>query len=125
MCSDDWHNAELKCLGMLLVNCDAFNNKQGDESDALDHQALLIIFNAHQCEVSFTLPTFKPLNQQDRRWGWQILLDTSATCTELTETLFTSHIIPSRSSLVLQLNPVKGYQSIINQHKETLTDDFT
>lgn len=102
MSDKDWHNPELKCLGMLLANTAATENQH-------DSQALLIILNAQAQDVTFTLPTFA-----SQSWGWSVLLDTANTSNAtneedaiLIDDTTRDILIPHRSSLVLccrQLN---------------------
>lgn len=62
----DWHDGALKCFAMLLAKTDEpdSNNDAKAEDDAL-----MIIFNAHPCEIHYQLPTLNGY--------WQLLLDTA------------------------------------------------
>ncbi|WP_448547856.1 glycogen debranching protein GlgX [Thalassotalea fusca] len=65
----DWHDSAIKCFAMLLAETD--ENASFRTDSAHDDDALLIIFNAHQCEIHYLLPE---LNGQ-----WQVLIDTANT----------------------------------------------
>lgn len=61
MSDKDWHNQHIRCFAMLLANTD--HEETGHTDDAL-----LIIFNAHNHTITYTLPT---LTGQ-----WQLLVNT-------------------------------------------------
>ncbi len=58
----DWQDKEIKCFAMLLAqtddlaSCDVASVRQDD--------ALLVIFNAHPCEIDYTLPALSGYWQQ-------------------------------------------------------------
>lgn len=62
MTENDWHDSAIKCFAMLLAETEQLEDPQQDD-------ALLIIFNAHQCEINYLLPELKGY--------WQKLVDTS------------------------------------------------
>jgi len=65
----DWHDSAIKCFAMLLAETDENASFRADS--AHNDDALLIIFNAHQCEIHYLLPE---LSGQ-----WQVLIDTANT----------------------------------------------
>ena len=69
MKENDWHDSAIKCFAMLLAETDLDASSRSDS--AHNDDALLIIFNAHQCEIHFLLPE---LSGQ-----WQVLIDTADT----------------------------------------------
>jgi len=64
---NDWQDQEIKCFAMLLAQTDDLflapvAAKQPTESEQDD--ALLIIFNAHPCEINYQLPVLQGYWQQ-------------------------------------------------------------
>lgn len=59
----DWHDGALRCFAMLLAQTDS--EKMVDAAD----DALMIIFNAHPCEIHYQLPQLNGY--------WQKLIDTA------------------------------------------------
>jgi glycogen operon protein len=64
----DWQDPQLLCFAMLLAQTDADIEQQCLDCHNQD-DALMVIFNAHPCEVLFQLPK--------QRGEWQLLLDTA------------------------------------------------
>ncbi|MCJ8274025.1 MAG: glycogen debranching enzyme GlgX, partial [Psychrosphaera sp.] len=100
MQDSDWHNGDSKCIAMLLASTQPIDLKTGKQTEH-DHQALLIILNAHTNALVFELPL---------KNHWQQLLDTSSnagvyqTPCPLAETTLT---VPARSTQVLVYsNPI-------------------
>jgi len=84
MQQSDWHDSAIKCFAMLLGETTTENNKQDD--------ALLIIFNAHPCEIDYCLP--QVLCRQ-LTGNWQQLIDTAKTYNSKQQHLFTPQNITS------------------------------
>jgi len=73
MQEDDWHDKEIRCFAMLLAETnDRTNGTNNDD-------ALLIIFNAHQCEINYSLPAFidNKENTTMVKEHWQVLINTA------------------------------------------------
>lgn len=67
----NWHDGAIKCFAMLLAETDEQTDEQADD-------ALLIIFNAHQSEINYLLPTLDG--------HWQSLINTASYQPQLTHT---------------------------------------
>ncbi|MBC7461514.1 MAG: glycogen debranching protein GlgX [Thermoleophilia bacterium] len=69
MQTDDWNDAEERCMGMLI------DGQATDEVDERGHSAkgdtLLMVLNSGGGARKFTMPTM------DRRGAWEVLLDTT------------------------------------------------
>jgi glycogen operon protein len=68
----DWHDAATKCFAMLLAQTEALAEVVNEENEGSFEQqddALLIIFNAHPCEIEFQLPQLTGY--------WQTLINTA------------------------------------------------
>ncbi|NQZ83044.1 MAG: glycogen debranching protein GlgX [Colwellia sp.] len=70
MQENDWHDGSIKCFSMLLA---ATRNEETNSNNLKNSEyhddALLIIFNAHQSDIEYTLPAIDGY--------WQCLLDTA------------------------------------------------
>jgi glycogen operon protein len=69
MQTSDWQDQEVKCFAMLLAQTEAqADERLGDISSQIKHttqdDALLVIFNAHPCEINYQLPTLNGYWQQ-------------------------------------------------------------
>ncbi len=63
----DWQDQEIKCFAMLLAQTDdlASRNLAALDKEAVaQDDALLVIFNAHPCEIDYTLPSLSGYWQQ-------------------------------------------------------------
>jgi len=62
MQASDWQDQEVKCFAMLLAQTDEqlSENTEG----AIQDDALLVIFNAHPCEIDYQLPVLNGYWQQ-------------------------------------------------------------
>jgi glycogen operon protein len=74
MQENDWHDASIKCFSMLLADISngimsTTQKTNLTESKEYNDDALLIIFNAHQRDIEYTLPAIEGY--------WQCLLDTA------------------------------------------------
>jgi len=73
MQESDWHDGSIKCFSMLLAATRNENthekNSNNLKSNEYHDDALLIIFNAHQSDIEYTLPAIDGY--------WQCLLDTA------------------------------------------------
>ena len=95
MSGDDWHNASLACLGMLM---DGRAQPTGIHRPGID-TSLLLILNAHSEAISFTLPEVA----QGR--SWHCLLDTNRPDQIDTDYLPIGHqfLVTERSLLLFEL----------------------
>ena len=62
MRASDWHDQEIKCFAMLLAQTDDLDTEFSVQAEQDD--ALLIIFNAHPCEINYQLPALQGYWQQ-------------------------------------------------------------
>lgn len=69
MTEKDWHNGEGKCFAMLLAETEHENTEQSRDQSTISSDAIIVIFNAHQHGVQFTLPTLDG--------DWHILINTA------------------------------------------------
>lgn len=67
MQTTDWQDQEIKCFAMLLGQTDEPSLEAVEQAEQDD--ALLVIFNAHPCEINYQLPTLPGY--------WQQLINTS------------------------------------------------
>lgn len=74
MQQSDWHDTAIKCFAMLLAETAQHKTAKNEKTQAYTDDALLIIFNAHPCEIHYQLP--KELCRK-LTGNWQILIDTA------------------------------------------------
>jgi len=92
MNENHWHDSAIKCFAMLLAQTETeINNEIETEDDAL-----LVIFNAHQCEINYALPKLNGY--------WQKLIDTAS---------------------VSHQKPKPNNQEQINKHKNISSNKIT
>ena len=96
MQESDWHDKEIRCFSMLLgqtrsaqVSDPINNNQHNDQIIKHNDDALLIIFNAHQCEINYQLPREikQPLakTKSNLTGYWQVLINTAIVTTVIDE----------------------------------------
>ena len=111
MSVEDWHNADLRCMGLLFngqaaetVTIPVQYAPQGSQVNTTENGAatILILINAHEADRTFYLPA-----HGDKTKRWEVLLDTADTegnC-RFTESLwhpFTLFPLLANSIVVLQ-----------------------
>jgi len=122
MSENDWHNQELKCFAMCLADTDE-QEKVEQQTGADD--ALLMIFNAHEFEITFHLPSLKGL--------WKKLIDTAQpnhnSAINLTDSTLTYTLtIQAHSCVMLSFSqiPLKQTSMIkINQTSNIVKSNHT
>ena len=62
MQASDWQDQEVKCFAMLLAQTD--EQLSENTKGAILDDALLVIFNAHPCEIDYQLPVLNGYWQQ-------------------------------------------------------------
>jgi glycogen operon protein len=62
MQTSDWQDQEVKCFAMLLAQTDEALSENTE--NAIEDDALLVIFNAHPCEINYQLPVLNGYWQQ-------------------------------------------------------------
>jgi glycogen operon protein len=62
MQTSDWQDQEVKCFAMLLAQTDEALSEKTE--NAIEDDALLVIFNAHPCEINYQLPVLNGYWQQ-------------------------------------------------------------
>jgi len=67
MQEQDWNDNALKCFAMLLAQ--TRHDKVAHAENEHDDDALMVIFNAHQCEINYLLPKLNGY--------WQVLINTA------------------------------------------------
>lgn len=91
MQASDWHDSAIKCFAMLLAD-----TEHADTCDVHDDDALLIIFNAHQSELSYSLPALNGY--------WTTLINTANSFVAhsmLTKTDHSQEINVTKSSITI------------------------
>jgi len=101
MQQSDWHDEAIKCFAMLLAETTQTDTLSHKKTQQPNDDALLIIFNAHPCEIYYQLP-----QELCRKLtgNWQLLIDTaiSANEEEKTKNITETHLcIAAHSCVVL------------------------
>ena len=110
MVEQDWHNNAIKCFAMLLAETEhKALDKQPNQDDAL-----LVIFNAHNKEIDFHLPSLAG--------RWQVLIDTAQPANTSTyrtnQTSKTTYQVNSHTCVVLSyFHPNVPSDDIANSNK--------
>ena len=100
MQTSDWQDQEVKCFAMLLAQTDEQLSENSDNT--IQDDALLVIFNAHPCEINYQLPVLNGY--------WQQLINTadeanfsstSTTNTEQTNITASTITVAAHSCVVL------------------------
>ena len=120
MAENDWHNREIKCFAMLLADTQNgapelnFKHKPKHDHEQHEHEddALLIIFNAHQCEIDYQLPQLNGY--------WKTLINTADNEKQLSVNITTDTItIAAHSCAVL------SYLHLTTQQDSIASADVT
>jgi len=122
MQESDWHNSSIKCVSMLLADTESEVLPEVDTIfgeycplGQLKDDALLIIFNAHQSDIEYALPTLDGY--------WQVLINTvmpidafnEGTSKNLIKTTITA---AAHSCVVLSFSRTKTLTSVNNEERE-------
>jgi len=94
MTDADWHTGYARSLGVFL-NGDAIT-EPGPWGEAVRDQSFLLLFNAHREPVTFVLPGSR------LGVGWDVLIDTAAGGTAITDRAGRSIELTGRSIMVLR-----------------------
>lgn len=121
MTENDWHDSEIKCFAMLLAETQNLELGHEHEHEHAD-DALLIIFNAHQCEIDYQLPQLNGY--------WKTLIDTAQNEERLSVNITTETItIAAHSCAVLSYVHLTTQhitsQHLISQQQSTASLDVT